>query len=683
MKHIIVLLLSILPFASFGQARLDARLRALEHRPAQTARRAQKSIYDANNTLSVIIETENSSKVVESIKADGFASFKIDTRTATAHIPASYLKTLKNVDGVRFIHSSRKNRLLTNNVRNATNVNLLHNGTYLETPFTGKGVIVGIIDEGFEYRHISFLDAEGNSRVRALWYRHGPDSIPTTEIPTGGDDYDAGSHGTHVAGIAAGSKVGALPYYGMAPESEIIMLPSDLENADLLEEISYVKQFAETEGKPWVVNMSFGTLIGPHDGKDVFSQTVDRMMGEGGLIVAAAGNENKEMLHASHTFTSPNDTVNLLVRKNYDEIYLDIWGQDADSCRHLSLRPYFYSGSTKTYLTETQTQEVLFEDIEPGNKKENYYFHLDKDFLVSNRYFGVEICGDAGTTFHAWTDTDCGIFHSPDASFLSGDDNYLTCDGGANIPRVIAVGSYNTKNSLTNINGNTLSYGSNYPMGAMSSFSSKGPYLGDGLKPTVAAPGALVVSAYSKYTPGFSKTGSSIVTSFTRNNETYYFGFKGGTSMACPVVTGIMALWLQAFPQMTPEQAIEIIEATSTKDAYTTTEQSGYGKIDAYEGLKMALQMAETSGVSSLESETSPVTLLKRDEEWKILFNTSLASAEIMVCDPCGRIIKRHVVSNPSRGEETLINLSDIQAGTYIIGIMTPDRIISRKFIKK
>ena len=101
MKHIIVLLLSILPFASFGQSRLDARLRALEHRPAQTARRAQKSIYDANNTLNVIIETENSSKVVESIKADGFASFKIDTRTATAHIPASYLKTLKNVDGVR------------------------------------------------------------------------------------------------------------------------------------------------------------------------------------------------------------------------------------------------------------------------------------------------------------------------------------------------------------------------------------------------------------------------------------------------------------------------------------------------------------------------------------------------------------------------------------------------------
>ena len=153
--------------------------------------------------------------------------------------------------------------------------------------------------------------------------------------------------------------------------------------------------------------------------------------------------------------------------------------------------------------------------------------------------------------------------------------------------------------------------------------------------------------------------------------------------MACPVVTGIMALWLQAFPQMTPEQAIEIIEATSTKDAYTTTEQSGYGKIDAYEGLKMALQMAEATGIASLQSGLSPVTLLKRQDNWKILFNNALDRAEIMVCDPCGRIIKRHVVSNPCRGEETLINLSDIQAGTYIISITTPERIISRKFIKK
>ena len=683
MMRIFVFLLSLLPMVSFAQATLDARLRAIERQSSQKGKQMPKSIIDTKPLLKVIIETDNSTALYERIKAEGYPSFVIDTKTATAHIPTSFLKKLKNMDGVKFIHSSRRCRLLTDNVRSATNVNSIHNGTELETPFTGKGVIVGIIDEGFEYRHIAFLDDEGNSRVRALWYRHGEDSIPTTEIPTGGDEYDANGHGTHVTCIAAGSKLGAFPYYGMAPESEIIMLPSDLENVDLLEEIKYVKAFAEAEGKPWVINMSFGTQIGAHDGKDTFSQTVDRMLGEGGLIVAAVGNENKKKLHTSHTFESSNDTVNILVKKDYYEICLDIWGQDADSCRHITVRPYFYSGNSKIYLTQSQIQDALSEDIEPSNKKENYSFYLDSNMMYGNSYFGVELCGDSGTTFHAWTDVDCGIIYSPNSSFLKGNDDYLTCDAGANIPRAIAVGSYNTKNSLTNINGNTLSFGTNYPIDAISSFSNKGPYLGDGMKPTVVAPGALVVSAFSKYSPGFSKTQSSLITSYNKNDETYYYGYKGGTSMACPVVTGIMALWLQAFTQMTPEQAVEIIEATSTKDDYTTTAQSGYGKINAYEGLKMALRMAETTGISSVDNEISPVTMQKSQETWKILFNKSLLNADIKICDISGRIIKREMINKPQRGDEYCINLNDIQQGIYIITIHTPNCVISRKFIKK
>ena len=48
-----------------------------------------------------------------------------------------------------------------------------------------------------------------------------------------------------------------------------------------------------------------------------------------------------------------------------------------------------------------------------------------------------------------------------------------------------------------------------------------------------------------------------------------FYGVMSGTSMATPVVTGVVALWLQANPMLTPEQIKEIISETSIRDTYT------------------------------------------------------------------------------------------------------------------
>lgn len=48
-----------------------------------------------------------------------------------------------------------------------------------------------------------------------------------------------------------------------------------------------------------------------------------------------------------------------------------------------------------------------------------------------------------------------------------------------------------------------------------------------------------------------------------------FYGVMSGTSMATPVVTGVVALWLQANPTLTPEQIKEIISETSIHDTYT------------------------------------------------------------------------------------------------------------------
>ena len=55
--------------------------------------------------------------------------------------------------------------------RAATGVDRVHQKDNLYTPFTGKGVIVGIIDQSFEFKHMGFLDENGKSRAKMIWDR--------------------------------------------------------------------------------------------------------------------------------------------------------------------------------------------------------------------------------------------------------------------------------------------------------------------------------------------------------------------------------------------------------------------------------------------------------------------------------------------------------------------------------
>ena len=57
------------------------------------------------------------------------------------------------------------------NTRKVTGVDSVHQGIDLETPFKGANVLVAVIDQGFEYKHIAFSDAEGKTRVKQLWNR--------------------------------------------------------------------------------------------------------------------------------------------------------------------------------------------------------------------------------------------------------------------------------------------------------------------------------------------------------------------------------------------------------------------------------------------------------------------------------------------------------------------------------
>ena len=200
----------------------------------------------------------------------------------------------------------------------------------------GKGCVVGVVDWGIDFAHGDFRDANGRSRLMALWDQRNEDHHPPNNRYGYGHVYAAedinralmtadpyaalgyrpwdvdpegqGTHGTHVAGIAAGNGRAGSPS-GIAPEAEIIFVHLASEgpaamaslgnSVTLLEAIDFI---ATTAGeRPWVVNLSMGQQGGSHDGTSLVEQALDNVVSEapGRAIVQSCGNYFDRRIHAS------------------------------------------------------------------------------------------------------------------------------------------------------------------------------------------------------------------------------------------------------------------------------------------------------------------------------------------------------------------------------------------------
>ncbi|MBL0323328.1 MAG: S8 family serine peptidase [Ignavibacteria bacterium] len=120
------------------------------------------------------------------------------------------------------------------------NVDSVSRGIGLNLPYTGKGVVVGISDNGFDYTHPAFYDTTYSySRIKRVWnqgisgtppagYTYGAEFADTTSILNQAyDDTLQGSHGIMVASIAAGSGLGSPNgrlHRGVAYEADLVMV---------------------------------------------------------------------------------------------------------------------------------------------------------------------------------------------------------------------------------------------------------------------------------------------------------------------------------------------------------------------------------------------------------------------------------------------------------------------------
>lgn len=652
--------------------------------------RVRKSVKQGEAVNCILVKCKDAENVASIVKKDGYQAMVITSTLLTARVPASEVSKLSALQEVEHIQASETYNGLMDKVRPEIGADKVQAGEGLETPYTGKGVLVGVIDQGFEYRHLAFLDKDGQPRVKAVWdrtgYSEGKSGDPTTTIPFQGDNLGSDGHATHVTGIAAGSKITENEYYGVAPDADIIMIPSTFNSNEVLEDVQYIDQYAKEHQQPWVINMSFGSTMGSHDGEDYSSKALNEIVssGTGHQIVVAGGNSGYDKVHATHTFTKEGEVARYIYTTGSYGVYGQIWCETADSTRHINVKPFIYTNGERDYQESVDWSYYMMEDIAPYNKKQYYTVGITKDEL-SGLQLGVEITADPGTTIHLWNSSYYGtIADAVSDEYLSGDLNSSLSGGAACADDLVTVASYVTRNGFTNQSGQsyTTDYGET---GDISGFSSHGPSLSKEPKPTVAAPGSMVISAISKYNSGFSASSSLVVQDIKRGLRHFYYAANAGTSMAAPVVTGTIALWLQANPNLTAKQISNIIKTTSRKDSFTGDEEwnkdFGYGKIDAYEGLKKALELGDATGIPSVYDTEAPVSIQREADSWRILFNSYEHEAEVNIYDANGRKISTRRFADIARGEEKIIDFSSLPKGVYIIQIKTPKSIITRKIL--
>jgi subtilisin family serine protease len=163
---------------------------------------------------------------------------------------------------------------------------------------------------------------------------------------------------------------------------------------------------------------------------------------------------------------------------------------------------------------------------------------------------------------------------------------------------VISVGAINTRTWFENIDDRCMSYDGNIEeTGKVVYWSSRGPNLSGEIVPTVVAPGHNILSALNHYAENQYKQSmftDTLLTTSSASDQHYKMAAMSGTSMSTPVVSGVIALWLQANPTLTTAQVKEVMAKTShhtaDEDVWPNNDY-GYGVIDAYAGLLEVLQL--------------------------------------------------------------------------------------------
>ncbi|MDP4177712.1 MAG: S8 family peptidase, partial [Bacillota bacterium] len=393
---------------------------------------------------------------------------------------------------------------------------------------TGAGILVGFVDSGIDYTHPAFIDENGNTRIEYIcdyseggkvWSKKDINNAikspnPLSIVP----ETDEIGHGTHVAGIAcAGGNIDKINY-GAAYKSSIIMVKMTpkgkvnyAKSTQLMRGIKFLIDRAAELKMPLVINLSFSTNDGAHDGQSLLEQYISTISSlERISFVVAAGNEGDAAHHYGGDLKKQQDiTVNVA---NETALILQLYKNLTDN---ISIQIKDPSGKS----SEIQKIEEGYKSGSIGENKYFIYYSGPKPFSLNGEVIITFASSGEFLTSGPWTltiymDEGSGKHYDiwmPISEDLNKDTKFLqpnpynTLGIPATASYVIAVGSYN---NVTN---------------TISSFSGRGRVNNIYTKPDITAPGENIQSSV----PGGG------------------FDVLSGTSMAAPITAGACALFME------------------------------------------------------------------------------------------------------------------------------------------
>lgn len=625
-------------------------------------------------------------------------------------IPVAQLTTVSYLPGIQILQLAGKIKPNIDRAVKDIGADSVHLGINLPEGYTGKNVLIGITDWGFDYSSPMFYDTLlQNTRILAAWdqfktsgpsplgFSYGTEYSSAPEFIAAGADtaniYSYATHGTHVAGIAGGSGAGTI-HRGIAFESQYLFASFLVDEGAVLDAWEWMYQKSQTEGKRLVVNMSWGLYhMGTLDGNSLLSQAIDGYSNLGVVFSNSGGNNGNVNFHIKKTFN--NDSIRTRIEfysysanANMWGQSIHMWGEQGNSFESglkvcntsgvlLVESPFYSTSTTSTYVDsflvtgiDTIWYNITADDIHPLNNRPQMRLRVKN--TNTNLRVLLKSTAVAGKV-HYWNVTelsnDVGNWGMPFSFFSSGSIN------GDNL---YGISEPSCSNSLLSVAAYTPQYftpGGTPVGGAIASFSSVGPRYDEVLKPEISAPGVNITSSISSYTDNSFTPISPIVF----NGRTYPFAKFSGTSMASPMVAGVVALILEANPYLSAQQVKDIVIQTAREDNFTGviptngSPQWGWGKINAYNAVQLALN---TVGIENIESEL----------QWTVYPNPVVNDlyftlvdelpSKVQIIDILGKVTVKSIINSK-------LSVSDLVPGTYWIRMEINGRIEQQAFIKQ
>lgn len=730
MQKIIVLITLLISYANFGSHADNMSSQMLQLNPSI------KSIINhfhpthiCNNKSGAFIKIDNES-IIDSIqKIGGIINYKIGNIAYVSFSDYSFKSfKIKNINMI----NNRQSYPTMDLAQEITNVSELHDGVEIESdiiPFTGKDVLIGIVDGGIQPSHIAFTNKFGNTRIKKFIMTESSNESESGEfissiydtpesIITAPTDTACVGHGTHTASSAAGLHINQ--FGGIAPEADLILttMGNKLYEDEIMYGIHSAFQYADSVGKPIVVSLSLGSALGPQDGTGIVTDYMQEINPYGNIICFSAGNDGNSSLSLQQNFKSnPKPLYSAFARTNYGtpakELYAQLWSDDDTELEFalhviniktqeiLFSTDYFSISETGERLAEgmiifaTNHEDTLlypqFADffegyiiIASGNYAPNgrYVSEIQASFsnidTQSEYALAFSAKSDNGANMTAIANYQKCFFKSYGLKDFTTGNSLNSISDYCTSPYVVSVGAWNGRLKWTDINSveHTLNQDYYNIYNGVANYSSYGKnrFNGNTNLPHVLAPGTEVIAAI----PNNINNKSERCFAQTIDDTTYYWGNKTGTSMACPIAAGVIALWLEAKNDLTRDQIIEIIESTSTIDNYIRydTNKIGSGKIDAYAGLKYIFTKFCNIDNNTLNNDCKLIARHITDDKLEIVISKPVNDAKLRIYSIDGT----NIYANKFSGSQIVIDKPK-SSGIYILQLKTTSITLTHKIL--